>query len=91
MVFAEAFEKGQAFLSLNADSAVKDAIGNKALEIFKGEYWEDIHLTTTFHVRSGDILLIRAAGVLSCPGLEEQMASLCPTRAKGASNSSGVR
>jgi hypothetical protein len=90
IVSAEAFEKSQAFLTLNAHSAVKNAIGNKSLEIFKGKYWDDMHMTTTLCVRSGDILLIRAAGVVSCPGLEEQMASLYPTRAKAASISSGV-
>jgi hypothetical protein len=90
MVSAEAFEKDQAFFTLNAHSAVKNAIGNKSLQIFKGKYWDDIHLTTTLCVRSGDILLIRAAGVVSCPGLEEQIASLYPTRANGTSNSSGI-
>jgi hypothetical protein len=90
MVSTDAFEKGQAFLSLNAHSAIKNATGNKLLEIFKGKYWDDIHITTTLSVRSGDILLIRAAGVVSCPGLEEQIASLYPTRANGASNSLGV-
>ena len=59
-------------------------------EIFKGKFWDDIHITTTLYVQSGDILLIRAAGVISCPGLEEQIASLYPTRANGVSNSSGV-
>jgi hypothetical protein len=91
MVSAEAFEKGQAFLLLNTHSAIKDAIRNKLLEIFKGKYWDNIHITTTLYVRSGDILLIRVAGVVSCPGLEEQIASLYPTRANGTSNSSGVR
>jgi hypothetical protein len=90
MVSAEAFEEGQAFLSLNAHSAIKNATGNKPLEIFKGKYWDDIHITTTLSVRSGDILLIRVAGVVSCPGLEEQIASLYPTRANGVSNGSGV-
>jgi hypothetical protein len=75
MVSADAYEKGQAFLSLNSHAPVKNAIGNKPLERFNGSYWDKIHITTTFTVRSGDIVLIRRVGIDSCPGLKEQIAS----------------
>jgi hypothetical protein len=80
MVSAEAYEKGQAFLSLNNQPPVKNAIGKKSLERFNGKYWDKIHITTTLSVRTGDILLIRTVGVVSCPGLEEQIALFSPTR-----------
>ena len=90
MVSAEAFEKGQAFLSLNTHSPVKNATGNKSLEIFNGKYWDDLHITTTLSVRSGDILLIRVTGLVSCPGLWEQIALMSPTRSANKASSSGA-
>ena len=88
MVSAKAFEKGQAFFSLNTHSPVKNATGNKSLEIFNGKYWDDMHITTTLSVRSGDILLIRAAGLVSCPGLREQIALMSPARSANEASSS---
>jgi hypothetical protein len=91
MVSAEPFEKGQAFLNLNTHSPIKNATREKSLEIFNGKYWDNLHITTTHSVRSGDILLIRAAGLVSCPGLREQIASMTPTQsANDASTSLGV-
>jgi hypothetical protein len=67
VVSGEAFLKRQAFLSLNTNPDFKNATGNKSLRVFKGVDWEDLHITTTLSVRSGDIVLIRAAGVFDCP------------------------
>lgn len=90
MISIDALEKGHAFLYLNAHLAVKSAISNRSVEIFNGRYWNDLHSTTTVSIRSGDIVLLKVAGVVSCPGLNEQMALLYRTRANDASGSAEV-
>jgi hypothetical protein len=86
---APTYEQGRAFFSLSCEPSVKDAIGSQSVESFNGTYWDKIHITTTFSVQSGDIVLIRAAGIGLCPGLEEQVASLLPAQsANGASSGS---
>ena len=78
MVSIDAVEKRRAFLDFNAHLAVKNAISNKSIEIFNGIYWNDLHTTTTVSVRSGDIWLLKVAGMESCPGLNEQLTFLYP-------------
>jgi len=87
---APAYEQGRAFFSLSCDSSVKDAIGNQSVERFNGTYWDKIHITTSFSVRAGDIVLIRAVGISPCPGLEEQVALLSPARSANNASSSGA-
>jgi hypothetical protein len=90
MASAPTYERGRAFFSPSDDSSVKDAIGSQSVERFNGTYWVQIHITTTFVVGSGDIVLIRAVGIGLCPGLEEQVASLSPAQSANDVSSSSV-
>ena len=87
---APTYEPGQAFFSLDSESSVKDAIGSQLVERFNGTYWVQIHITNTFIVGSGDIVLIRVAGIGLCPGLEEQVASLSLAQPANDASSSSV-
>src|ERR1700735_3311309 len=91
MASASTYEPGRAFFSLSCESSVKDAIGSQSVERFSGTYWNKIHITTTFNVRSGDIILIRAVGIGLCLGLEEQVALLSPAQSANDASSSSAR
>jgi hypothetical protein len=87
---APTYEQGRAFFSLNCEPSVKAAIGSQLVERFNGMYWDKIHITTMFSVRSGDIVLIKAVGTGLCPGLEEQVASLSLTQSANDASSSSA-
>jgi hypothetical protein len=84
---APTYEPGRAFFALDYESSVEDAIRSQLVERFNGTYWVQIHITNTFIVGSGDIILIRAAGIGICPGLEEQVASLSLAQYDASSSS----
>jgi hypothetical protein len=90
MASAPTYERGQAFFSLSSESSIEDAIRSQLFERFTGTYWDGIHITTMFSVRSGDIILIRAVGIGLCLGLEEQVASLSLTQSANEASSSSV-
>jgi hypothetical protein len=85
----DALQNGHAFLYLNAHLA-KIAISNRSIQIFNGRYWNNLHPTTTVSVRSGEIILLKVAGVVSCPGLDEQIGLLFPSRVNEASDGAEV-
>jgi hypothetical protein len=80
MVSVPAYETGRGFLTLSANPSVARALGSNSIEKFNGAgSWDKHHVATSFVVASGDIVLIRRAGIQPCPGLSEQIQLLAST------------